>query len=68
MKVVLDAPYGDWNWMQFVDLAGTMSVPMSCPMPFCAPDVRFMLADLGPTTGINAFQELRLGREPIVNR
>jgi hypothetical protein len=28
MKVVLDAPCDDWNWMRFVDLAGTMSVPM----------------------------------------
>jgi hypothetical protein len=54
VEIFLDAPCGDWNWMQFVDLAdvdyvGVDVVPdviASNRERFARPGVRFMLADL----------------------
>ena len=54
VKIFLDAPCGDWNWMKFVDLAGVDYVGIdvvpdviaSNQQRFARPGVRFMLADL----------------------
>jgi Methyltransferase domain len=54
VKIFLDAPCGDWNWMQFVDLAGmdyvgidvVADVIASNRERFARPGVHFMLADL----------------------
>jgi hypothetical protein len=54
VKIFLDAPCGDWNWMQFVDLAGVDYVGIDVVPDVIAanrewfgrPGVRFMIADL----------------------
>jgi SAM-dependent methyltransferase len=54
VKIFLDAPCGDWNWMQLVDLAGVDYVGIdvvpdviaSNRKRFARPGVRFVLADL----------------------
>ena len=54
VKIFLDAPCGDWNWMQLVDLAGidyvgidvVPNVIASNRERFARPGVRFVLADL----------------------
>jgi SAM-dependent methyltransferase len=58
VKIFLDAPCGDWNWMQFVNLAGADYVGIdvvpdviaSNRERFARPGVRFTLADLTKDT------------------
>jgi hypothetical protein len=54
VKVFLDAPRGDWNWMRLVDLAGVDYIGIDVVPDvitnnrhrFASSTVRFMLADL----------------------
>jgi SAM-dependent methyltransferase len=58
VKTFLDAPCGDWNWMQLVDLAGIDYVGIDVvpdviannQKRFARPGVRFVLADLTAET------------------
>jgi hypothetical protein len=54
IKTILDAPCGDWNWMQFVDFSGVdyigidvvSTVIASNRERYARPGVRFVVADL----------------------
>lgn len=57
VQTFLDAPCGDWNWMQLVDLQGVSYIGMDIveeivdenTAQFSAPNVKFMLGDITAT-------------------